>query len=204
MATRFPNRDTTALQLHERRLHRDIMKVPHQLLHNNARFCFSRQVVFFFGLVTCFSFFLCLALHCVHKHTHTSSVLGAKAFCAGGDVVAVVKSGRGGDDGGAMARDFFREEYVLDHILATMEETPYIAIMDGITMGGGTCWSAAFCLITLPVRLYSVAYSPICTCRQRGRRQSMLRVGTPFKRMNLNLCSLLFHRSLSPSLMCTV
>jgi len=62
---------------------------------------------------------------------------GSKAFCAGGDVVAVVKSGRGGDDGGAMARDFFREEYILDHILATMEETPYVAIMDGITMGGG-------------------------------------------------------------------
>eukprot|EP00041_Stephanoeca_diplocostata_P013168 m.227623 g.227623 ORF g.227623 m.227623 type:complete len:387 (+) comp19250_c0_seq2:70-1230(+) len=61
---------------------------------------------------------------------------GEKALCAGGDVVSVAKSGRGGDDGGALARDFFREEYILDYQLAKLK-TPYVAFMDGIVMGGG-------------------------------------------------------------------
>lgn len=63
---------------------------------------------------------------------------GEKAFCAGGDVVAVANSGRGGpgSDGGVFARDFFREEYVLDHCLARLSK-PYVAFIDGITMGGG-------------------------------------------------------------------
>jgi len=42
-----------------------------------------------------------------------------QAFCAGGDVVSVAKSGKGGSDGGAFARDFFREEYTLDHMLVS-------------------------------------------------------------------------------------
>ena len=108
-----------------------------------------------------------------------------------------------------MARDFFREEYVLDHILATMDETPYIAIMDGITMGGGKCGSATFCLITNHAacpRLSSAAYSPMRTCRDRkeGGGRCYESAHTPFKRMILNLRSLLVHRSFSQSLMCTV
>lgn len=66
---------------------------------------------------------------------------GDKAFCAGGDVVDVAKSGRGGPDGkgtdgGQLSRDFFREEYILDHMLARLSK-PYVALIDGITMGGG-------------------------------------------------------------------
>src|SRR3954469_24163746 len=43
---------------------------------------------------------------------------GDRAFCAGGDVLAIVEAGRvlkrGDADGaGALARDFFREEYLL-------------------------------------------------------------------------------------------
>ncbi|RST30443.1 enoyl-CoA hydratase/isomerase family protein [Sphingomonas ginkgonis] len=56
-----------------------------------------------------------------------------RGFCAGGDVVMLAKSG-GGD--GAEARDFFFAEYRLNHLLFTYPK-PTVALMDGITMGGG-------------------------------------------------------------------
>ena len=57
---------------------------------------------------------------------------GGKAFCAGGDVVAMAKE-RGTD--GTLRRDFFREEYIVDYKLATYPK-PVVALIDGITMGG--------------------------------------------------------------------
>ena len=59
---------------------------------------------------------------------------GEKAFCAGGDVKAVVKLARGGDV--AAAADFFRQEYQLNALLGRMR-TPVVAVLDGIVMGGG-------------------------------------------------------------------
>ena len=56
-----------------------------------------------------------------------------RGFCAGGDVVMLAKSGEGD---GAQAREFFFAEYRLNHLLFTYEK-PTVAIMDGITMGGG-------------------------------------------------------------------
>lgn len=56
---------------------------------------------------------------------------GEKAFCAGGDIKAITEV-----PGGQMQKDFFLEEYQLDHLVGTLS-IPYIAIMDGITMGGG-------------------------------------------------------------------
>jgi 3-hydroxyisobutyryl-CoA hydrolase len=48
----------------------------------------------------------------------TMKGVGGKAFCAGGDVVAISKSGSGSlGDQGALARDFFKEEYVADYAL---------------------------------------------------------------------------------------
>ncbi|KAI9012215.1 ClpP/crotonase-like domain-containing protein [Hyaloraphidium curvatum] len=58
----------------------------------------------------------------------------ARAFCAGGDIKTVVLDAQKGDLASALA--FFDEEYILDHMIATIE-TPVISIMDGITMGGG-------------------------------------------------------------------
>eukprot|EP00163_Fabomonas_tropica_P029764 TRINITY_DN6508_c0_g1_i9.p1 TRINITY_DN6508_c0_g1~~TRINITY_DN6508_c0_g1_i9.p1 ORF type:complete len:498 (+),score=106.08 TRINITY_DN6508_c0_g1_i9:242-1735(+) len=58
---------------------------------------------------------------------------GTKAFCAGGDIVALYKSGLAKD---GWTTDFFREEYQLDHMIADSPCTT-VAIMDGITMGGG-------------------------------------------------------------------
>ncbi|QAY75231.1 enoyl-CoA hydratase/isomerase family protein [Sphingosinicella sp. BN140058] len=56
-----------------------------------------------------------------------------RGFCAGGDVVMLAKSG---ETDGAQARDFFHEEYRLNHLLFTFMK-PVVAFMDGITMGGG-------------------------------------------------------------------
>ena len=56
---------------------------------------------------------------------------GGKAFCAGGDIRAITEV-----PGGEMQRTFFREEYQLDHLVGSLA-IPYVAIMNGITMGGG-------------------------------------------------------------------
>ncbi|KAH9950202.1 3-hydroxyisobutyryl-coenzyme A hydrolase [Amylocystis lapponica] len=58
-----------------------------------------------------------------------------RAFCSGGDVATVVEEAANPDTL-AHAIDFFRLEYETDYILAAMPK-PYVAIMDGITMGGG-------------------------------------------------------------------
>lgn len=62
---------------------------------------------------------------------------GARAFCAGGDVKAVALSTRAADPrDAALSRDFFYEEYTLNHRIHTYPK-PYIALIDGIVMGGG-------------------------------------------------------------------
>ncbi|XP_054236876.1 3-hydroxyisobutyryl-CoA hydrolase, mitochondrial [Indicator indicator] len=58
---------------------------------------------------------------------------GGKAFCAGGDVRALRDAGIAGD---RMAQDFFIEEYSLNNAVGTCKK-PYVALIDGITMGGG-------------------------------------------------------------------
>ncbi|XP_009465213.1 PREDICTED: 3-hydroxyisobutyryl-CoA hydrolase, mitochondrial [Nipponia nippon] len=58
---------------------------------------------------------------------------GGKAFCAGGDIRAIADAGKVGD---RLAEDFFREEYILNNATGTCKK-PYVALIDGITMGGG-------------------------------------------------------------------
>ncbi|KFV58796.1 hypothetical protein N341_11185, partial [Tyto alba] len=58
---------------------------------------------------------------------------GGKAFCAGGDIKAIADAGK---VGGRMTQDFFREEYILNNAIGTCKK-PYVALIDGITMGGG-------------------------------------------------------------------
>ena len=60
---------------------------------------------------------------------------GTKAFCAGGDVAALAQQ-NSTPEGQKASSDYFALEYQLDHLIATYSK-PYIAIMDGITMGGG-------------------------------------------------------------------
>jgi len=61
---------------------------------------------------------------------------GGRAFCAGGDVRAVYEAGRGIAGPADFTAVFFREEYELLYRLHRFPK-PYIAIVDGITMGGG-------------------------------------------------------------------
>lgn len=61
---------------------------------------------------------------------------GDKAFCAGGDVMTLAEWNKQGPGGRQASVDYFALEYRLDHLIATYRK-PYIAFMDGITMGGG-------------------------------------------------------------------
>ncbi|MBB3065722.1 enoyl-CoA hydratase/isomerase family protein [Limibacillus halophilus] len=61
---------------------------------------------------------------------------GEKAFCAGGDVRAVWEAGKRGEVGQGLTADFFREEYQLNHLIHHYPK-PIVALIDGITMGGG-------------------------------------------------------------------
>ncbi|WP_310626489.1 enoyl-CoA hydratase/isomerase family protein [Limnohabitans sp.] len=55
------------------------------------------------------------------------------AFCAGGDIRYFHQAALSGD---ATLEDFFTEEYSLNHLIQHYPK-PYIALMDGIVMGGG-------------------------------------------------------------------
>jgi enoyl-CoA hydratase/carnithine racemase len=58
----------------------------------------------------------------------------ARAFCAGGDIRFLYETCQRGD---LAARDtFFSEEYRLNHVIFTYPK-PYIALMNGVVMGGG-------------------------------------------------------------------
>ena len=60
-----------------------------------------------------------------------------KAFCAGGDIRFFYDAGRATPAGGsALLEDFFTEEYALNYLTHHYPK-PYIALMDGIVMGGG-------------------------------------------------------------------
>lgn len=57
-----------------------------------------------------------------------------KAFCAGGDILAVRAAGMAGDD--TAVRAYFTAEYALDALIARYPK-PYTALIDGYAMGGG-------------------------------------------------------------------
>ncbi|MDO9003970.1 MAG: enoyl-CoA hydratase/isomerase family protein [Aquabacterium sp.] len=76
---------------------------------------------------------------------------GPKAFCAGGDVIALVHSVR---DATALHQTFFIDEYKLDLRIHTFRK-PVVAFMHGIVMGGGMglAQGAALRLVTDHVRM---------------------------------------------------
>jgi len=63
---------------------------------------------------------------------------GERAFCAGGDVVNLYHTGRADPEPG---RQYWRDEYRLNELIGRYKK-PYIALMDGIVMGGGVGISA--------------------------------------------------------------
>jgi enoyl-CoA hydratase len=69
------------------------------------------------------------AIHCV-----VLTGAGDRAFCAGGDVRAIAESLR--DPASILSQDFFRDEYVLNRRIHRYPK-PHIALIDGVSMGGG-------------------------------------------------------------------
>lgn len=63
---------------------------------------------------------------------------GERGLCAGGDVVSIYHSAR---KDGVEARRFWHDEYLLNAQIAEFPK-PYVALMDGIVMGGGVGVSA--------------------------------------------------------------
>ncbi|MFG3489139.1 enoyl-CoA hydratase/isomerase family protein [Streptomyces sp. NPDC047972] len=63
---------------------------------------------------------------------------GERGLCAGGDIRAIHEDARAG---GTASADFWRDEYRLNALIARYPK-PYVALMDGIVMGGGVGVSA--------------------------------------------------------------
>jgi enoyl-CoA hydratase len=63
---------------------------------------------------------------------------GERGLCAGGDIVVIYHSAR---DDGSEARQFWYDEYLLNAQIGRFPK-PYVALMDGIVMGGGVGVSA--------------------------------------------------------------
>lgn len=82
-----------------------------------------------------------LAIHAQLKIWHTAENIKAvviraaegRAFCAGGDIRSIYDKCKDHDPS---AVDFFRDEYQLNRFIFHFQK-PYIALLDGITMGGG-------------------------------------------------------------------
>ncbi|PRC42084.1 3-hydroxyisobutyryl-CoA hydrolase [Mycobacterium sp. ITM-2017-0098] len=63
---------------------------------------------------------------------------GDRGLCAGGDVVAIYHDAKAG---GTESRRFWHDEYLLNSYIGRYPK-PYVAVMNGITMGGGVGISA--------------------------------------------------------------
>ncbi|MGW5864958.1 enoyl-CoA hydratase/isomerase family protein [Streptomyces sp. NPDC055239] len=63
---------------------------------------------------------------------------GGRGLCAGGDIRSIYEDARAGT---AASADFWRDEYRLNARIARYPK-PYVAVMDGIVMGGGVGVSA--------------------------------------------------------------
>ncbi|MFI5501777.1 enoyl-CoA hydratase/isomerase family protein [Nocardia asteroides] len=81
----------------------------------------------------------------------TVAIVGAgeRGLCAGGDIVAIHRDAKAVVDGGPSApaplntgtAAFWRDEYLLNAMIGSYPK-PYVAVMDGIVMGGGVGLSA--------------------------------------------------------------
>lgn len=63
---------------------------------------------------------------------------GERALCAGGDIAELYRDAK---EGGREGAQFWRDEYQLNHDIASFPK-PYVAIMHGIVLGGGIGVSA--------------------------------------------------------------
>lgn len=63
---------------------------------------------------------------------------GERGLCAGGDIVSIYRDAQAG---GTETADFWRDEYILNALIARYPK-PYVVVMDGFVMGGGVGISA--------------------------------------------------------------
>ncbi|KAL2251274.1 UNVERIFIED_CONTAM: 3-hydroxyisobutyryl-CoA hydrolase 1, partial [Sesamum indicum] len=77
-----------------------------------------------------------LFLDCAEDSSVKLIILKGKgrAFCAGGDVAAVVRDLTQGNWKSGV--DYFRKEFTLNYVMATYSK-PQVSILNGIVMGGG-------------------------------------------------------------------
>ncbi|HXC79060.1 MAG TPA: enoyl-CoA hydratase/isomerase family protein [Candidatus Acidoferrum sp.] len=76
----------------------------------------------------------------LHDWAHDDAIAGVvltgagdRGLCAGGDIVSIYNDAR---TGGCDSIDFWRDEYLMNARIADYPK-PYLAVMDGIVMGGG-------------------------------------------------------------------
>ncbi|KAJ3348699.1 hypothetical protein HDU83_001102 [Entophlyctis luteolus] len=72
----------------------------------------------------------------VTKTILLTAVEGSRAFCAGGDIKALLNVKTSKPEDVATAVKFMQHEYQLNHLIGTLSK-PFIAVLNGITMGGG-------------------------------------------------------------------
>jgi enoyl-CoA hydratase/carnithine racemase len=70
------------------------------------------------------------AWHAAPKAPVLMKGAGAKAFCAGGDIVSIVQNKD------TVGKEFFFKEYQLNYLIKTFPH-PHVALLNGIVMGGG-------------------------------------------------------------------
>ncbi|GLB34782.1 putative enoyl-CoA hydratase isomerase family protein [Lyophyllum shimeji] len=98
-----------------------------------------------------------------------------RAFCAGGDVASVVEYASKPETR-PRAVYFFKREFEMDYILAMLRK-PYVAILDGHTMGGGVGLSAhAPFRIATENTLFSMPETKIGYCPDVGGSYFMSRL----------------------------
>jgi enoyl-CoA hydratase len=68
-----------------------------------------------------------------------ATAAGGRAFCAGGDIRLLYEQGRAGDHAAQLT--FWREEYQLNRRIKRYSK-PFVALADGVVMGGGVGLSA--------------------------------------------------------------
>ncbi|MBO0679450.1 enoyl-CoA hydratase/isomerase family protein [Mycolicibacterium sp. S2-37] len=90
------------------------------------------------GMVTTIGTALKTWAHDDAVHTVLLRGAGERGLCAGGDVIAIYHSAKAD---GAQARDFWHDEYLVNAHIGRYPK-PYVALMDGIVMGGGVGVSA--------------------------------------------------------------
>lgn len=79
----------------------------------------------------------------IHAAQSTQSVIvmkgaGGKGFCAGGDIVDIYKGKIERKEDTEQLTTFFKDEYILNQLIGTLpDRSPQVALLNGITMGGG-------------------------------------------------------------------